>query len=205
MEPQVIKVNALVFLFVVQFLLIFLGLTIFLFIRSRKINHGQGSYKDNDSLEGSVKIPETNNEEIAVMKGMLSDFQDKFEKIKNVNTNLKEAVTTLMPEGEGSGQYEQLLAEVEKNQREIELCIETLQRENEQLNDKNKSFEEGAGKLATKYATVLSEKTSLESRVEELHKELAGLTEANDKLKHTYSMLEKEYDALYKASMSGGG
>jgi len=200
-----IKVNALAFLFIIQFLLIFFGLTIFLFIKYRKltikevITRGEISRLKSE-IEGQTK------ENILLLRwrDMFIDLREKFELIKNNNIKLKETINLLIPEAQRTKEYEQLLADIESNNKELDMCIGTLQKENENLNQRVKSFTVEMDELTHKLEHSVSE-DKYQSLAAEKNLEIKKLEEAlkeqvrrYENLEKNYVWLEKEYRALYR-------
>ncbi|RJQ18069.1 MAG: hypothetical protein C4560_07775 [Nitrospiraceae bacterium] len=203
-----IRVNALVFLFIVQFLLMFLGIAIFLFIRHKKLSVkaviAQGEIR---RLENDLENSKLNVSELLPLQNILKDLQQKHEESNVINAKMKEMIDFLAPEAERSKEFQQLLAEVEKNRKELDTCLGTLQKENEALNEQMESSEKKLRNLSGRledsvskeeYQNVLSEKKSLELKVERMKKDLDQKTSDLERLEKNFIYLEKEYNALYK-------
>ena len=204
----VIRISALAFLFTIQFLLIFLGLVVFLFARYRKQKQKEIRYKDEiGKLRHSVNNHKEKNEELSGWKSMFNELQGKFEKIKKFNSKLKNAIASLIPEAERSKEYKELIAGIEQSNKELDLCIGTIERENEELEEKITSYEKKVDGLTikieadyiskTEYNKLSAEKTGLEIRVKKLMDELESRTREHEKLDKNYKWLENEYNALY--------
>jgi chromosome segregation ATPase len=202
-----IRISALIFLFTIQFLLIFWGLAVFLFLRNKKLiiksTISQGEIR---RLENEIK---QYKEEITGLSGwqeMFNNLQGKFEKVNSVNSKLKAMIDVLVPEAERSREFQEIINEVEQNNNELGTCIGALQKENEALNQQMKTFEKDVSGLSRKlkdsvkkeeYQSVLNEKQSLERKQERLREELENKTKEYEKLEKNYIYLEKEYNALY--------
>lgn len=203
-----IKVNALAFLFILQFLVIFLGFTILLFFRYRKLNVREIiSRGEANRLREELEHMEGQHVELSSWKEMFNNLQEKFDHIRGVNTTLKESIATLIPEADRSKKYEQLISEIEQNNKELDTCIGELQKENKQLNKNSKTFERDLDQLSRKldlsvskeaYNNLKAQKKSLELKFEKLKKDLAAKTREHESLQKNYVWLEKEYNALYE-------
>jgi chromosome segregation ATPase len=203
-----IKVNALAFLFIIQFMLTFLGLTVFLYLQNKKLSVKEIiSRGEINRLRSEIQDKEKINTELLAWKDMFDNLQKKFEQIKGVNAKLKEAIALLIPEAQRSKEYEQLIADIEQNNKELDMCINTLQKENEELDKKAKSFQREISELSTElqhsvsmeeFKKVSAEKKRLEIQVERLKEELDSMTKQYENLEKNYIWLEKEYNALYK-------
>lgn len=209
-----IRVNALVFLFLVQFLLILFGLSVVLFRQKKKfIMKDIVSSGEIHRLRDEVENLGQRNEQLAVWKDMFNTLQTKVEQIRSVNAKLKDSIALLVPEAERSKEYEQLISDFEKNNNELDMCIGTLRKENSELDHKTKSFARDIDKLKKKleqsvsneeHKNILAQKKSLELKVEGLKEELAQITKEYDNLQKNYVWLEKEYNALYKNTQQEG-
>lgn len=203
-----IKVHALAFLFLIQFLLIFLGLSVFLFLRHKKVNTkvvvSQGEIR---RLESEI---DNRKKEIAGLlrwKDMFNDLQQKFEKMKSINKKLMETIDVLVPEAERSKEFAELLVEMEQSKKDLDSCIGTLQKENEALSEQMRFSRDEIAGLSGKlkesvskkdFQKVLNEKMGLETKVHELEEELKMKTKEYEKLEKNFVYLEKEYNALYR-------
>lgn len=203
-----IKVPALLLLFLIQFLLISLGLAIFLFIRHKKL-HVKSTISQGEirRLENEIKQHKEEISGLSSWQEMFNNLQGKFEQVNSVNAKLKEMIDFLIPEAERSKEFQEIINEVEQNNKDLGTCIGTLQKENEALSQQMKTFEKEVGGLSKKlkdsvkkeeYQSVLSEKQSLEKKVERLKEDLEKKTKDYEKLEKNYIYLEKEYNALYK-------
>jgi len=202
-----IRINALIFLFIIQFLLIFLILTIVLFRQYRKMNIkttiSQGEIRRLESEIGRYKEEITG---LLSWQTMFNDLQKKFEQVNAVNSRLKEMIDVLIPEAERSKEFQEILNDVEHNNKELSSCIGSLQNENEAMNKQMRSFQKEVDGLSKKlkdsvnkeeYQNVLNEKNRLELKVEHLKEDLEKKKTEYEKLEKNYMYLEKEYNALY--------
>ena len=203
-----LQINALIFLFFVQFLLIFLGAAVFLFLKLRKTNIkftiSQGEIR---RLESEI---DKHKEEITGLlnwQTMFNDLQKKFEHVTSVNSKLKTMIDALIPEAERSREFQEVLNEVESNNKELSASIGSLKNENEEINKQMRSFKSEAEGLYKKlkdsvgkkeYENLLSEKNRLELKVGHMKDELEQKKKDYDKLEKNYMYLEKEYNALYE-------
>jgi chromosome segregation ATPase len=202
-----IRINALIFLFIIQFLLIFLILTIVLFRQYRKINIkttiSQGEIRRLESEIGRYKEEVTG---LLNWQTMFNDLQKKFDQVNAVNSKLKGMIDVLIPEAERSKEFQEILNDVEHNNKELSSCIGSLQNEKEAMNKQMTSFQKEIDGLSKKlresvnkeeYQNVLNEKNRLELKVEHLKEDLDKKKQEYEKLEKNYMYLEKEYNALY--------
>lgn len=202
-----IQINALIFLFLVQFLLIFLGLAVVLFLKLKKINIkttiSQGEIR---RLESEIYRYKEEVTGLLNWQTMFNDLQKKFEHVTDVNSKLKAMIDALIPEAERSKEFQEILNEVENNNKELSACIGSLKNENEEINKQMKSFKNEVDGLSKKlrdsvtrkeYENLLSEKNRLELKVGHLKDDLEKKAKEIEKLEKNYMYLEKEYNALY--------
>ena len=202
-----IQIKALIFLFLVQFLLIFLGLAVFLFLRLKKTNIkftiSQGEIR---RLESEIDRYKKEVTGLLNWQTMFNDLQKKFEHATAVNLKLKTMIDALIPEAERSKEFQGILNDVENNNKELSVCIGSLKNENDEINKQIISFKNEVDGLSKKlrdsvtkaeYENLLSEKNRLELKVGHLKDDLEKKTKEVEKLEKNYMYLEKEYNALY--------
>lgn len=144
--------------------------------------------------------------DIEKWKDLFKDLESKFTSIKQMNAKLKDAIAQLIPEAERSKEYEQLVADIEKSNKELDTCIAALSREKEALIRMNTSIKSKADELSQKlqdsvskeeFNKLMVQKNDLESNVNALTEQLNAKTQEYDSLKQNFAALEKEYNALY--------
>ena len=202
-----VRVNALAFIFIVQFLLMFLGIAIFLFIHCRRqTRRAVVSRQEIGRLNDDIRNQKRKSSELLKWKEMFEDLQEKFKQIKNINMKLKGAIETLVPDAEKSKEYKQLISDLELNNNELDSCLESLGSKNDELEKKALTFEhkvEGLNRKLqdyvskAKYNIAVSENKSLELKVDSLKKQIESQAKEYENLEKNYAWLENEYNALY--------
>jgi len=203
----VLRVDATAFLFMLELLLALAGVSVLFFLKHRKQKEKEIVYRDRiEKLQDSVREQERRNEELSGFKEAFANMQGKLDKVRAINLKLRQAIDTLVPEAERSEEYKKLIAEIERNNKELDLCINTLERENEELCRDVTSFRDEINDLSRKlkeavsraeFDRVVAENKRLELRVESLRDKLNNKTAEYEKLEKNYMWLEKEYNALY--------
>jgi chromosome segregation ATPase len=203
----VIRVHPLVMLFLIQFLLIFLGLTLFLFFKYRKINVKEIIARGEAiRLRDELKNMEINKDNGSGWKDKFSDLQKKYEHVKSINAKLNESINKLLPEAKRTNGHEQIIKDIEQSYIELESFIVSLQKEKELFHAQSKSLEGDINKLSQKlehsvskeeYDKLDAKKNGLESKFDKLKEDLAVKSTECESLKKNYLWLEKEYNALY--------
>ncbi len=202
-----LRVNATAFLIILELLLLLLGISILLFLKYRKQREKEIVYRDEiEGLQHNVREQEKKNKELSDVKEAFGNMKKKLDLIRGINIKLKQAVASLAPEAGKSEEYKKLIADIEQNNKELDLCIDTLERENEELSGDIMSVRNEVGDLSKKLACAVSkaefdrvaaENKRLELRIEALQDKLGNKTSEYEKLEKNYMWLEKEYNALY--------
>jgi len=203
----VIKVPPLVLLFLIQFLLIFMGVSIFLFHRHKKLRIKEVIARgEANRLRDELRNMVIQNEQVSGWGNKFSDLQTKFEQVKNINEKLKDAINKLIPEAKRTKDHEQIFRDIEHSYVELNSFIGALRQEKDQLQAKTKAYESDMSKLSQKLEHSVAkeefdklniQKKSLELKFEKLRKDLEGKVREYDSLQKNYLWLEKEYNALY--------
>lgn len=202
-----IKVPPLVLLFLIQFLLIFMGVSIFLFHRHKKLRIKEVIARgEANRLRDELRNMVIQNEQVSGWGNKFSDLQTKFEQVKNINEKLKDAINKLIPEAKRTKDHEQIFRDIEHSYVELNSFIGALRQEKDQLQAKTKAYESDMSKLSQKLEHSVAkeefdklniQKKSLELKFEKLRKDLEGKVREYDSLQKNYLWLEKEYNALY--------
>jgi len=203
----VIKVPPLVLLFLIQFLLIFMGVSIFLFLRHKKLRIKEVIARgEANRLRDELRNMVMQNDQVSDWGNKFSDLQTKFEQVKNINEKLKDAINKLIPEAKRTKDHEQIFRDIEHSYVELNSFIGALRQEKDQLQAKTKAYESDMSKLSQKLEHSVAkeefdklniQKKSLELKFEKLRKDLEGKVREYDSLQKNYLWLEKEYNALY--------
>lgn len=206
-EGPVLEIPPLVLLFLVQFLLIFLGLTIFLFLQYKKLSVNVRIARGEAArLRAELEDAERRSDQSSALEDKFSDLQKKFEQVKAVNERLKEAINKLIPEGKRTKEHEQAIKDIEQSYAEIDSFIGVLRKEKEALRAQSKVFKLDISKLSQQldhsvskddYDKLNSQKKSLELKFAKLKKDLEAKAKEHESLQKNYVWLEKEYNALY--------
>ena len=203
-----LQVDPLFALLTVQCLLIFAGLTIYMFIKYRRLSAREAAaQRDLHVLHSEVDKQSQISIELAAWKGMFDELQEKFEGIRIVNEKLKNSMAALIPEAERSKEYEQLIADIEQNNKTLDNCIGSIKKENEELENTVASLEREAEGLADllqltvrkeELDRALAQKQSLKLKHEKTVTELDQIRTEHENLQKSHESLQKEYNALYE-------
>jgi chromosome segregation ATPase len=205
-----IKIHPLILMFLIQFLIIFIVLTVLLIIKRQKGTASDETAEEMEKLQAELEeyrnASQMKDEEVQQWKQMFDDIRSKFEEMKNVNEKMKQSLAALFPEAEKSAEYKKMIESFEKHNRELDLCIDTLNGVNKELLDKTKSLKNETDKLSRRleasvskeeYDRVVVRTHSLEHKYNRLKEQLEDKEKQYEKLRKDYAWLEKEYNALY--------
>jgi len=208
-----VKVSLLLFLFVIQFLLIFIVLAV-LYYRLYQKHKVQATISQGEvlRLRDELQTQASSKTELLEWKEMFNELQGRFEQLRQVNSKLTEALAALTPESERTEEYKRLVAEIEQSNKEIDTCIGTLSKDNESLVEKMASVQNEVKGLSKKlgetvhkseYEAVIAEKNRLELQIKSLKKDIEQKDKEYKTLEKNYMWLEKEYNALYENVSAG--
>lgn len=195
-------------MFLVQFMLICAGLAAFFFIRHKKISiKATISNSEIRRLESELDRQKEEIESLSAWPGMYEETRQKLEQIQVMNTKLIETVQALVPAAGRSEEFEQMLAQIDLQNKELNSAIGKLENENAALSQSMQNMKKETEGLDNQirdsvkmdvYQNLLSEKKSLELKVENLRQQVDQKTKEYEKLEKNYIYLEKEYNALYR-------
>jgi chromosome segregation ATPase len=205
-----IKIHPLILMFLIQFLLIFLTLSIILIVRRKKGGMPEETLEEMEKLKSELEeyrnAAQMKGEEVQRWKKMFDEIRSKFEEIKNANEKMKQSLAALFPEAKKSAEYKKMIESFEKHNKELDLCIDTLNGVNKELLDKTKSLKNETDKLSRRleasvskaeYERVVGRMRSLENKYNRIKEQLEDKERQYEKLHQDYTWLEKEYNALY--------
>ncbi len=205
-----IRINALAFLFIIQIMLVILGFAVYMFIQYRKNGKPDASFMEElESLRTNASNAQQEKNDMLNWKEMFDDLQTNFENIRATNIELQAIVSKLVPEAEQSDEYKKMIAQFEKNNKELDNCLGTLEKENDSLDDKIGRYEDQVKGLNKKLKNsvskseldnVAAENEGLRIKIKSLKEQLDIKTEEYEKLDKNYMWLEKEYNALYETT-----
>lgn len=131
---------------------------------------------------------------------MLVQLKKRFDLLRERNAELKERLRETLGSGDKGSPAEELLKELEEINRELEICVETLENENKKLQGRLISYEEGFGNIEHDILDMLSLKKTPKDieEMECLIKELKDKDNEIREIRKEKEDLEKEYMVLYK-------
>ncbi len=131
---------------------------------------------------------------------MLVHLKKKFDLLREKNGELKERLRETLGGRDKGSPAEELLKEMEEINRELEICVETLENENKKLQERLISYEEGFGNIEQDILGMLSLKKTPKDieEMEGMIKELKDKDKEIREVRKEKEDLEKEYMVLYK-------
>lgn len=138
---------------------------------------------------------------------MLEQVRKRFDRLRERNRELRDRLKGLKDPGDVE-ELQRCLEEMENVNREMALCVETLEKENARLLARLGEYEEGMGEmerdLLVGVGTVPPDAAGLQERVRELEEALREKDRELQGLRRELESLEKEYMVLYKQVNAGG-
>jgi chromosome segregation ATPase len=217
----VLKISSSQFLFIIEILFITVGAALFFFFQNRKLRSGQGyPKKPAEILQSEPGETSKDTTGISEWKEKFGDLQQKFERMKEVNTKLKDLISSLMPKSSRSGDMQQLLSDMELSKDEFDACIGGLKKEMNDMGEQIASYKKqvqsykkesesqkeeitqlhrklkGTVKKA-EFDSIEADKNRLAIRVEQLENQLKERNEEFNKMEKEHMWLEKEYNRMY--------
>ncbi len=132
---------------------------------------------------------------------MLRQIQKRFDFLRDRNSRLKEKLREALSNQCSPEEASRLAEELEAVNHELELCIETLEKENQRLQERLSQYESGISELEgefTGFLTVPVEQAPSDGEVESLRQELSTREKELQELRKEMEDLEREYLVLYK-------
>ncbi len=210
---MIIKINALVLLFTVQFLIIFVTLTIVFYrqYRKQKISAivAQGESR---RLTAEIAYQEQKNNEFSELQGEFGEMQNKYDQVKTLNEKLKASIDTLIPQAKRTKEHELVIKDIEGYYAELDSFVRTLRTEKDQLSTKSDTYEKDIAKISLKlkgsiskedHDYVKAQNNRLTLEIDKHLEELAKAESSYSELEKNYMWLEKEYNALYENANKG--
>ncbi len=202
-----LQIDPLYALLTVQGLLVLAGITLYMIIKCRTLSASAGeSQKEVRLLQADIDRQARINRELLDWKSRFNEMQEKFEGIRTVNDKLKYTLAALIPEAERSKEYEQLISDIEQNNKTLDHCLGSIKKENDELEKTVAALEREADGLADllqqtvrkeELDMALKQKHSLQLKHKKTAAELDQLRTEHENLKKSHESLQKEYQALY--------
>jgi len=164
----------------------------------------EDAYKEEiDRLKSMVESQRRRIGELIDGQDRFNDLGKRFQSIREINQEIKESLKKLITEAQASEELKEMLRSLEQNNKELALCVQVLEMENERLFNEMKEIynryqipEEFVPKK--EFDQLMAEKDQLLERISLLERELATKIRSYKELQHNYQLLEEEYLSLYK-------
>lgn len=146
-------------------------------------------------------------QQIKGYRHVLDQVQTRFSEIQKGNVKLKDKLTVLLPEAERSEELKKMIVEFEGSFKDMDTCVEVMEKENKHLVEQTAGFEAKIENLTSAaeqsidkntHETLLSEHNSFKQQVTDLENKLNEKDQAYESLQNNMKSLEEEYTALYE-------
>ncbi|MCL4457531.1 MAG: hypothetical protein M1147_08400 [Nitrospirae bacterium] len=146
-------------------------------------------------------------------KDIFDGAQTKLSSIQGGYNNLKSRLVTMFGESPENKGIAEMIESFEGNNKELESYVEILSKENENLNEKFRAWEDelkkiweeagdvegvSAGMDEGKYGELMQEREKLRQTLTEFESKLQEKSKMFDDMQKQYEDMEKEYMILYK-------
>lgn len=166
-----------------------------------------------EELKSAQALADAQAKKIAFLmsfKDVISESQQKFDSLKKKNKDLEKKLFDAAHQAGAGESMKAPLAELQENYKQLELCVATLESENERLVEEvgrwqkelDQIRKQGPGKIGETPVEVLKENEDLKSMVRELEaslkikeKELADAFQRFESLESEYMVLYQEKEA----------
>jgi chromosome segregation ATPase len=217
----VLKISSTQFLVIIEILVVAVGAALFFIFQNRKLKLMQENPdKPAETMQKELREPSEKTTEISAWKEKFGNLQQEFDRMKEINTKLKELIGSIMPKSSQSGDMQQLLSDMDLGKDNFDACIGGLKKEMKDMGEQVASYKKqiqsykkesesqkeeitqlhrklkGTVKKA-EFDSMEADKNRLAIRVEQLEKQLKGKTEEFKKIEKEHMWLEKEYNRMY--------
>ncbi|MBI5632822.1 MAG: hypothetical protein HZA15_05025 [Nitrospirae bacterium] len=162
-----------------------------------------------EELRGSQALVDEQARKIAFLmsfKDVISESQQKFDAIKKKNRDLEQKLFDAAHKADLGEVIKEPLAEFQENYRQLELCVTTLENENERLvgelgrwqKELDRLKKQGPVAISEAPAEVLKENEDLREMVRELEASIKAKEKELSAAIQRFESLESEYMVLYQ-------
>ncbi len=154
-----------------------------------------------DKLQQKLRKQKQRLADMLGAQEMVQQLRKRVEFLKERNRILKERLKEARNSEDKDRAYGEIIEELEATNKELYLCIQTLEKENERLMKKIKEYEEGFYNINEDIAEIIKTgngSVSSSEEIERLKAEIQARDKEIERLKSELASLEKEYTALYK-------
>ncbi len=171
--------------------------------RARNLLEGAGGEDSGAAAAPRTDCRGTGKPSAYYIRTIVQEDEEHLKTLRARILELGDAVQELSGYKEQHPELTDTLARFEETNRQLGLCITTLEQENERLNNELAKLgqETGDGEKATMLEDF---NRQLEERIVELETELAEKEAALEQTRNNMLKLEKEYDTLYGQTMAQG-
>ncbi len=157
-----------------------------------------------EKLEEKIQKQKHRLADLIGMQEMVEQLRKRVDFLRERNKELKNRLQEAKDSDDKDAAYQAIVEEMEANNRDLLMCVQTLEKENERLMEKLREYEEGFNAINSDVKNIVNSSDGASSEeIERLKKELQSKEEENARLKSELENLEREYTALYKQVHEG--
>ncbi len=165
--------------------------------------------EERKKLQNVIEKQASKITELMSYKGMFNETQKRLNVVQQSNKDLRSKITGLMDKADEGEEIKEALTVFEKTNRELEMCVGILEKENERLSGDFHVWEEELKRIEAEkehakkveeeeYNRIVQERDEFLTRLKGLEEKLEEKSKALSDLQGRYSILEQEYLVLYK-------
>lgn len=165
--------------------------------------------EERKKLQNVIEKQASKITELMSYKDMFNETQKRLNVVQQSNKDLRSKITSLMDKADEVEGIEDALTVFEKTNRELEMCVGILEKENERLSGDFHVWEEERKRIEAEkehakkvdeeeYNRIVQERDEFLTRLKGLEEKLEEKNKALSDLQGRYSILEQEYLVLYK-------
>lgn len=162
-----------------------------------------------EDLKGAKALAEAQTKKIAFLmsfKDVITESQQKFDSLKQKNKDLEKKLFDTAHQAGVDEAMKAPLAEFQENYKQLELCVATLEHENERLVEEVGRWQKEFDQMKKQIPVMISETPAEVLKENEELREMVGVLEATIKTKEKelaeacqrFEALESEYMVLYQ-------
>ena len=150
-----------------------------------------------DKLQQKLRKQKQRLADLIGAQEMVEQLKKRINFLKERNKSLKEKLNEARESDDKDKAYSAIVEELEATNKELYLCVQTLEKENERLLRKIKEYEEGFYEINKDIVEIIKTDNG-SSNFNDLKAEIEAKDREIERLKRELANLEKEYAALYK-------
>lgn len=153
-----------------------------------------------NNLQHNLRLLRIENTQLIPYKKMFNNMKTQFDTLKKIQTNLKSKLNTLLPKVAENQDLKSAIAELERNNKEFQICIQILEDTNLEIKKELKKNQPVM--KHDELSTSSNDNTTAETSQNDDQKKFKEIIKQKERqyllLQEDYKILENEYKSLYE-------